>query len=161
MSLTDRINSRSGNVQHQQFEVLQRYCWELEEENRRYRNCLANERKRNEDLKETFVEDWYYVKRELYNFIKLTQAITATDMMESPLLKNIVKFDRTMIEFTTPLESGNDGGDIHEIAPTTVKRPYKVSLANRSRAGISQQRSSQLSSGAEQDALREILRLWK
>ncbi len=148
MSLAERIQSRSGGIHRQQVEVLQQYIQELEKENRSYRARLQEESERMEQVRTHLSEDWYFVKRELYNFIQLTRAMTAAQATESPLLKNIVQFDRRVESLLAP------GGpvEIQEVNPTRARTP--------------EQKRSPLSTGesppadVDEDELREILGLW-
>ena len=148
MSLAERIQSRNGEMHRQQIEVLQQHIQEMEEENRYYRTRLQQENERMEEVRSHLAEDWYFVKRELYNFIQLTQAMSAVQAKESSLLKNIVQFDRRVEALLSPQEPAG----IQELGAGRAGSP------ERSRhPGNSVEPSP---TDVEGDTLQEILGLW-
>jgi hypothetical protein len=153
MSLTDRISSLNGEMHRQQLEVLQQYCRDLEGEVAYYRNRLKYECSKREQAQASLSEDWYFVKKELYNFITFTRAITPAQAMESPLLKNIVHFDRKMTEF----QSISEMGDIDNMK--------KDHIQDRPSSGFSYPKriveaDPESSDDVGEDALQKILNLW-
>jgi hypothetical protein len=153
MSLADRIGSLNGEMQRQQIEVLQQYCRDLEKENTYYRNRLKDECTKNEEAQCSLAEDWFFVKKELYNFITFTRAMTPTQAKDSPLLNNVMRFDRKIEEF---------------IASTVDQREYDLKEipekgSSPSHSYQSKKILEQVSESSEDVAdktLQEILHLW-
>jgi hypothetical protein len=92
------------------------------------------------------------VKKELYNFITFTRAMTTTQAKESPLLKNIVRFDRRITEFISLCETSH------------AEERQKVSRRNKPSYGSFQRERMEpapvSSEDVAQDTLQEILNLW-
>jgi hypothetical protein len=153
MSLSQRIGSLNGEMHRQQLEVLQQYCRDLEAEVAYYRNRLRHECTRHEETQASLFEDWYFVKKELYNFITFTRAVTPAQAMESPLLKNIVRFDRKMTEFQSLYESGDTDNSQEDCIKN---RPSSGSLYLHKTVKTGPESSDDVG----EDALQKILNLW-
>ena len=158
MNLAGRIGSLNGDMHRQQIEVLQQYCRELEERNRYYQHRLQDESTRNTEMKNTLVEDWYYVKKELYNFITFTGAMTASQARESPLLKNIARFDQKVIDFTTGTELEESDGEVRDVS--LVQKRSARSNFRRLRPNDERSGTPRSPGDVEKDTLQDILNLW-
>lgn len=158
MSLANRFGSLNGEMHRQQIEVLQQYCRELEEKNRYYQSRLREETRKNEEAKKTLADDWYFVRKELSNFIALTRTMTAVQVQESPLLKNIARFDQRITEYSSPLEDENCG-EISEVTPPGMKRRALFPIIHR-RQEAPDRSTPVAGEDMEQNAIQEILNLW-
>jgi hypothetical protein len=153
MSLTSRIGSLNGEMHRQQIEVLQQSCKDLEKEVAYYRNRLREECEKNSQLQTSLAEDWYFVKKELHNFITFTGAMTAMQAKESPLLNNIMRFDRKLMEFASVSHKNEYPDDIGE-------RPKGVPSPPRYRRDTMRGHDPSSPEDVAQSTLQEILHLW-
>ncbi len=135
-------------MHRQQIEVLQQHCRDLDRELAYYRKRLKDESAKAEEFKLFLSEDWYFVKRELYNFITFTRAMTADQARKSPLLNNIIRFDQKITEFTS-IASSKQQQMAWEDAPSSLRSRNKSSpIPVRSGDDVAE------------DTLQEILNLW-
>ncbi|MDD1679695.1 MAG: hypothetical protein LUO93_11005, partial [Methanomicrobiales archaeon] len=117
-----------------------------------YRNCLKEECTKSEDMQNSLTDEWYFVKKELYNFITFTGAMTAAQARESPLLKNIVRFDQKIAELNSSPDKNVKTSDMQEIP---VKKKYTGLLKDR----LPEQELKR-SEDMGEATLKELLNLW-
>jgi hypothetical protein len=135
-------------MHRQQIEVLQQRCKDLDRELAYYRKRLKEECTKAEEFKLFLSEDWYFVKRELYNFITFTRAMTGDQARKSPLLNNIIRFDQKITEFTS-IDSSKQQQMVWEDATSSPRsRNKSSSIPVRSGDDVAE------------DTLQEILNLW-